>query len=413
MAAASAPVTPRVARRRDSLDGRRVAGHHSATRSSSAWSSTALRQNRDLQIGGRADPRVPRGGGRRARRRCSRASPPTGARAPIRWRSDRSRRRRIDADRLTGDLAWELDFWGRDPARRRGRANADLRRAGGGAARGGAVARERRRHRLSAAARAGSGARDRRADVGSRQATLELARQRFEQGLTSELDVRQFEAQVAVPAVDARADRARSRAAGAQAQRAPGRGARRPFRGAVAGRGGERARGSRFASRRAARAAARMCSRRSGRTPRRRRASAWPMRRGCRRFSIIGSLRRPGDRAGQSFRLADATYIRRWSASRSRCSTSGRLANVSAAARARAEQARASYEGRALNALREASDALDGGADGARSGRRASDAGKGAPAGARSRRRSDIRPGWRPTSICSMRSGACSAPSWR
>jgi multidrug efflux system outer membrane protein len=36
--------------------------------------------------------------------------------------------------------------------------------------------------------------------LASRQATLALARQRFEQGLTSELDVRQFEAQVAVPA---------------------------------------------------------------------------------------------------------------------------------------------------------------------------------------------------------------------
>ena len=36
--------------------------------------------------------------------------------------------------------------------------------------------------------------------LASRQATLELARQRFQQGLTSELDVRQFEAQVAVPA---------------------------------------------------------------------------------------------------------------------------------------------------------------------------------------------------------------------
>ena len=38
----------------------------------------------------------------------------------------------------------------------------------------------------------------------------------------------------------------------------------------------------------------------------------------------------------------------------------GRLANVSAAARARAEQARASYEGVALDALREANDALIG-----------------------------------------------------
>jgi outer membrane protein, multidrug efflux system len=38
----------------------------------------------------------------------------------------------------------------------------------------------------------------------------------------------------------------------------------------------------------------------------------------------------------------------------------GRLAGASAAARARAEQARASYEGVALNALREANDALTG-----------------------------------------------------
>src|SRR5262249_10443355 len=38
----------------------------------------------------------------------------------------------------------------------------------------------------------------------------------------------------------------------------------------------------------------------------------------------------------------------------------GRLASASAAARARAEQARASYEGTALNALREANDALAG-----------------------------------------------------
>ena len=36
--------------------------------------------------------------------------------------------------------------------------------------------------------------------LSSRQATLELARQRFDRGLISELDVRQFEAQVAVPA---------------------------------------------------------------------------------------------------------------------------------------------------------------------------------------------------------------------
>jgi len=36
--------------------------------------------------------------------------------------------------------------------------------------------------------------------LSSRQATLDLARRRFGRGLISELDVRQFEAQVAVPA---------------------------------------------------------------------------------------------------------------------------------------------------------------------------------------------------------------------
>ena len=42
--------------------------------------------------------------------------------------------------------------------------------------------------------------RSRERTLASRTATLELARRRFQQGLTSELDVRQFEAQVAVPA---------------------------------------------------------------------------------------------------------------------------------------------------------------------------------------------------------------------
>jgi multidrug efflux system outer membrane protein len=104
-----------------------------------------------------------------------------------------------DAYRLTGDVAWELDFWGKT---RRGieAARADL-------------ASEEASERavvLSLVSDVSTGylslleLDQERAiaerTLASRQATLALARQRFEQGLTSELDVRQFEAQVAVPA---------------------------------------------------------------------------------------------------------------------------------------------------------------------------------------------------------------------
>jgi multidrug efflux system outer membrane protein len=103
------------------------------------------------------------------------------------------------AYRLTGDVAWELDFWGRT---RRGieAARADL-------------ASEEASERavvLSLVSDVASGYLSlleldqeqaiAERTLASRQATLALARQRFEQGLTSELDVRQFEAQVAVPA---------------------------------------------------------------------------------------------------------------------------------------------------------------------------------------------------------------------
>jgi multidrug efflux system outer membrane protein len=101
--------------------------------------------------------------------------------------------------RATADLAWELDFWGQT---RRGlqAANADL------------AAREaaERATVLSLVSEVATGylqllELDQERTVAeqtlfSRQATLELARQRFARGLISELDVRQFEAQVAVPA---------------------------------------------------------------------------------------------------------------------------------------------------------------------------------------------------------------------
>jgi outer membrane protein, multidrug efflux system len=104
-----------------------------------------------------------------------------------------------DAFRLTADVAWELDFWGRT---RRGieAARADL--ASEEAAQRAVV--------LSLVSDVSTGYlslleldQERslaERTLASRQATLNLARRRFQQGLTSELDVRQFEAQVAVPA---------------------------------------------------------------------------------------------------------------------------------------------------------------------------------------------------------------------
>jgi multidrug efflux system outer membrane protein len=104
-----------------------------------------------------------------------------------------------DAFRVTGDVAWELDFWGK---MRRGveAARADLA----------SQEASQRAVVLSLVSDVSTGYlalleldQERviaERTLASRQATLNLAQQRFNQGLTSELDVRQFEAQVAVPA---------------------------------------------------------------------------------------------------------------------------------------------------------------------------------------------------------------------
>jgi multidrug efflux system outer membrane protein len=105
----------------------------------------------------------------------------------------------FNAYRVTGDLAWELDFWGKT---RRGREAAGADEAAQEAAARGAV--------LSLVGDVAAGylrllELDQEHAVAeqtlaSRQSTLALARQRFARGVISELDVRQFEAQVAVPA---------------------------------------------------------------------------------------------------------------------------------------------------------------------------------------------------------------------
>jgi outer membrane protein, multidrug efflux system len=104
------------------------------------------------------------------------------------------------ATRVTGDVSWELDFFGRI---RRGiqAANADLA----------AQEASRRATVLSLVSDVATSylqlleldqeQQIARQTLASGKATLELARQRYEHGLISELDVKQFEAQVAAPAV--------------------------------------------------------------------------------------------------------------------------------------------------------------------------------------------------------------------
>jgi multidrug efflux system outer membrane protein len=116
---------------------------------------------------------------------------------------------KFDAVRLTGDLAWELDFWGR--LRRQAQAGRfDLE----------ATQEDARATALTLVgdvATAYLQLRELDADLhiaeqtlASRQTTLALARRRFAQGVISELDVRQFEAELADPAARV-ADFARQR----------------------------------------------------------------------------------------------------------------------------------------------------------------------------------------------------------
>lgn len=101
---------------------------------------------------------------------------------------------------LSTNLSWELDFWGRI-RRQTQAATFDLR------------AREEDAHAttitlISDVATAYLELRELDADLAiaeqtlaSRQTTLDLAQQRYKQGVISELDVRQFEADVADPAI--------------------------------------------------------------------------------------------------------------------------------------------------------------------------------------------------------------------
>lgn len=316
----------------------------------------ALRQNRDVQAAVarinefRADvgvarspllPSVTLNGSESSNQVALGAFPPVGYRAA----------------RFTGDLAWELDFWGR---LRRGvqAANADL----------GAEEAAQRATSLSLVSDVASSylqllELDQERTIAertlsTRKATLDIARQRFEHGLTSELDVRQFEAQVAQPAVTlAQTERARAQTehnlnvllgegpaaiprgsslgAAASALQIPD-----SIRAALLARRPDVVQAERSYAASVARIGVAEAAR-------------WPT------VSIVGSLGTqagiPNNLFGGQTRVYQALVGVSLPVFDNR-----RLSSASAAARARAEEARASYESVALNAVREANDALIG-----------------------------------------------------
>ncbi|PYO62558.1 MAG: transporter [Gemmatimonadetes bacterium] len=259
--------------------------------------------------------------------------------------------------RVTADVAWELDFWG---GTRRGlqAAQADLS-AQEAAAR--AVV-------LSLVSDVASGylqlleLDQERAvaerTLATRGVTLDLARQRYARGVISELDVRQFEAQVAVPA---------ARLAQVEQQRAQEEHALNVLLGAAPAtivRGTslaqavravivpdslpgtllERRPDVREAERAYAAATARVGVADAARLP---------------KITIIGSSGSQAATSGGLFTSQTDVYQLQAGVSIP-LFTGGKLINVARAARARAEEARAAYEQTALTALREAGDALAG-----------------------------------------------------
>lgn len=264
---------------------------------------------------------------------------------------------RYDAYRVTGDLAWELDFWGKT---RRGieAAKADL--ASEEAAQravvlslvsdvaGGYLSLLELDQERSIAERT----------LASRQATLDLARQRFTQGLTSELDVRQFEAQVAVPAVTlAQTERLRAEQEH-QLSLLLGEAPTNVARGgsllqAVSALSVpdslpatllERRPDVQQAERAYAAATARIGVAQASRLP---------------TISVTGSYGSQSPKAGDLF-TSNAEIYQALAGISVPLFTGGRLINETRVARARADQARAQYEQSVLIALREASDALVG-----------------------------------------------------
>ena len=259
------------------------------------------------------------------------------------------------AARLTGDMAWELDFWGKF---RRGYEAANADAAAQDAA--------ERAVLLSLVSDVATGylqlleLDQERAiaerTLASRRATLDLARQRFAQGVISELDVRQFEAQVAAPAVTiaqverqtaltehslsvllgqspGAIDRRGSLAAAVSVLRVPD-----TLSASLLARRPDVQQAERAFAAATARIGATM-------------ASNLPT------ISVTGSYGSQGKDPSSLFSPGTTVYA--LSAGFSfPLSAFSRGADETAAARARADQARAAYENAALSALRDASDAL-------------------------------------------------------
>jgi multidrug efflux system outer membrane protein len=261
------------------------------------------------------------------------------------------------AARLTGDMSWELDFWGKF---RRGLEAANADAAAQDAA--------ERAVLLSLVSDVATGylqlleLDQERAiaerTLASRRATLDLARQRFSQGVISELDVRQFEAQVAAPAValaqierqvavtehnlsvllgeaPSRIERHGSLAAAASALRVPD-----TLSASLLVRRPDVQQAERAFAAATARIGATM-------------ASNLPA------ISVTGSYGSQG--ADPQHLFSPGTTVYQLSAGFSfPLSSLTRGADETKAARARADQAKAAYENAALNALRDANDALVG-----------------------------------------------------
>jgi multidrug efflux system outer membrane protein len=258
---------------------------------------------------------------------------------------------------VTANVSWELDFWGRT---RRGlqAAEADL-----GAQEAAAEATV-----LSLVSDVASGylqlleLDQERATaertLATRGATLALARQRYAQGVISELDVRQFEAQVAVPAARlAQVEQLRAAQEHAlsvllgEAPTVIPRGASlsQAARAVVAPDSLpatllERRPDVREAERNYAAATARIGVADAARLP---------------TFTITGSYGSQAQTTAGLFNPQTDIYQLQGGVSIP-IFTGGRLVNNGRAARARAEEARASYEQTVLTALREAGDALAG-----------------------------------------------------
>jgi len=261
------------------------------------------------------------------------------------------------AVRVTADVAWELDFWGRLRRQTQAagfdlRGREDDRRAVVLSLVSDVVAAYLELRELDEDVRIAE------QTLASRQTTLQLARDRFAQGLISELDVRQFEAEVAGPAGRvAQFTRLRAQKENQLRQligQAPGpvprggplddavRAVSVPdsLPGALLARRPDVMRAMDDWSAASARVGVAVASR-------------------LPRIAITGSYgtQRPStsglfSQSGEIYSLQAGISIPLF--------TGGKLVNQQRAAEARAEQARARYEQTVLGAMREASDALTG-----------------------------------------------------